>query len=428
MKHRVALRYRDLDLYGHVNHIAYHDLMDQARASYVADANGGRLIDMVVRHVAVDYLAEVRGEDRHVDVHTSVEAIGRRSITFLHELIRPDGVVAATAWIVTVAFDPRTRGSRPVTDAERALFVAVSNRDGVPLPGVGGSRRASPSGREESTMKVGDYTVDVARDGQFLCPVDFEYPNIESQRWTPWRHLLADGDKVVNEFGAFVVRGGDRIVLVDLGFGPAEVPEWRSGALLDSLAELGIAPGDVTDVVFTHLHFDHIGWASVGGEVTFPNATYHCEASDWEHFTVGYDPRPEELTFPEEMLPVNKLAPVADRMRKWTGAAEIVPGIEAIPTPGHSPGHCSIRVVSDGQAVVLAGDIAHHQAEFIEPDWEGVADVDLELAARSRQELKEHLAQTGTPFFGAHFRDFEVGRVVRAGDGYAWEPLGVTTT
>lgn len=274
-------------------------------------------------------------------------------------------------------------------------------------------------------MKVGALTVDVVRDGQFLCPIDFEYPETDEARWEPWRHLLHDGNKVVNEFGGFLVRGGDRLILVDLGFGPAEVPEWRSGELLHSLSELGVSPEDITDVVFTHLHFDHIGWASVGGDVTFPNATYHCDEKDWPHFMVGYEPRPEELTFPEEMLPVNKLAPVAERMEMWSGGGEVLPGIEVIPTPGHSPGHCSIRVTSEGEALILAGDIAHHQAEFIESGWEGVADLDPDLARQSRYDLKAYLADTGTPFAAAHFRDFEIGRVIRTDSGYAWEPLGV---
>lgn len=275
-------------------------------------------------------------------------------------------------------------------------------------------------------MKIGSFTVDAVRDGAFVCPVEFEYPSMPAERWEPWRHLLADGDKVVNELGGFLVRGGGTVALVDSGFGPAEVPDWKSGQLLDSLGELGVSPDDVTDVIYTHLHFDHIGWASVGGEVTFPNAVYHCEETEWPHFVLHYEPRPEELTFPEEMLPVNKLAPVADRMQMWSGAAEIVPGITALPMPGHSPGHCAIRVLSGGRELVLAGDISHHQAELIEPDWEGVADVDPERARQAREELKAYLADHDIPFFGAHYRDFELARIVRIETGYAWEPLGVS--
>jgi glyoxylase-like metal-dependent hydrolase (beta-lactamase superfamily II) len=272
-------------------------------------------------------------------------------------------------------------------------------------------------------MKVGALTVDAVRDGGFLCPVDFEYPDVEASRWEPYRDLLADGTNVVNQFGGFLVRGAGYVALIDLGFGPAKVPDWKSGELLDSLAELGVKPEDVTDVLFTHLHFDHIGWASVGGKPTFINATYRCHAKDWPHFMDGYEPRPEELTFPEEMLPKNKLAPVADRMETWSGAAEVLPGIHVLETPGHSPGHCCFRITSESEAVILAGDIAHHQAELVEPDWQGVADEDEELARRSRRNLAEHLAATGTPFVPAHFRDFEWGRLTRTDAGLAWEPI-----
>jgi glyoxylase-like metal-dependent hydrolase (beta-lactamase superfamily II) len=282
--------------------------------------------------------------------------------------------------------------------------------------------------KEEWNMNVGTLTVDAVRDGQFVCPVNFEYPEVEASRWGSWRELLTDGDKVVNEFGSFLVRGGDRVVLVDLGFGPAEVPDWKSGELLRSLAALGVEPEQVTDVLLTHLHFDHIGWATVGGQITFPNATYRCHEKDWPHFMEGYEPRPEELTFPAEMLPVNKLAPVADRMEFFSGAVEVIPGIEVIETPGHSPGHCSFRVVSQGEAVVLAGDIAHHQAEFVEPGWQGVADDDEELARRSRRGLAEHLAETGTPFVAAHFRDWQWGRVTKTEAGLAWEPVALVAS
>lgn len=275
-------------------------------------------------------------------------------------------------------------------------------------------------------MNFGSFTVDAVRDGAFVCPVEFEYPSMAAERWEPWRHLLADGDKVVNELGGFLVRGGSTVALVDTGFGPAQVPDWTSGQLLESLRELGVEPEDVTDVIYTHLHFDHIGWASVAGEVTFPNAVYHCEEQDWPYFVVDYDPRPEELTFPSEMLPANKLAPVADRIKMWSGSAELAPGIEAMPMRGHTPGHCVIRLLSDGSELVLAGDISHHQAELIEPDWEGVGDVDPDQARRSREELKAYLADNEIPFFGAHYLGFELARIVRNDTGYAWEPLGVS--
>jgi glyoxylase-like metal-dependent hydrolase (beta-lactamase superfamily II) len=271
-------------------------------------------------------------------------------------------------------------------------------------------------------MKVGELTVDAVRDGRFACPIEFEYPDEDPARFEAYRHLLEGGTDVVNELGGFLIRGAGRVVLVDLGFGPAKAEGWDAGEFMHSLDALGVKPEDVTDVVFTHLHFDHIGWTSVGGQIMFPNATHHAPAADWPHFTVDYEPRPEELEFPDEMLPENKLAPIADSIVLWSEPGEIIPGVEVISTPGHTPGHSGLIISSNGESVLLAGDIAHHQAEFVEEGWQGVADIDEDMARRSRRALAERLAESGMPFVAAHFRNSEWGRVVRTGSGYAWEP------
>ena len=91
--------------------------------------------------------------------------------------------------------------------------------------------------------------------------------------------------------GGFLVRDerSDRVVLVDAGVGNITAGPFVGGELLRSLAALGVQPEDVTDVLFTHLHFDHVGWATQQGEIVFPNATYRCDERDWSHF-VGPDP------------------------------------------------------------------------------------------------------------------------------------------
>lgn len=85
--------------------------------------------------------------------------------------------------------------------------------------------------------------------------------------------------------GGFLLRNPDNslVALVDLGLGDNNMMGVRGGKMLDSLAMYGLQPGDVTDVLFTHLHLDHIGWASVGGELIFPNATYRCDQADWDY-------------------------------------------------------------------------------------------------------------------------------------------------
>ncbi|MCU1512916.1 MAG: beta-lactamase domain protein, partial [Microbacteriaceae bacterium] len=230
-------------------------------------------------------------------------------------------------------------------------------------------------------MKIGKMTVDVVVDGQLAIAKEFEYPEMSEESWKPYYGMLAEnGTKVVNELGGYLVRSDDFTALVDLGFGPADVPEangikWYSGKFLDSLRALGVEPEDVTDIFFSHLHFDHIGWASVEGKPVFPNATYRCDQHDWDHFTdPSHVPNPEEEVFPEEMRAANKLGPIKGQLKTWSESGEILPGFSVIRTPGHSPGTTVFKIESDGESAYFIGDVAHHQAELVEDRWQGVSD------------------------------------------------------
>jgi len=105
--------------------------------------------------------------------------------------------------------------------------------------------------------------------------------------WAQHSSLLRADGRLDMPVGSFLVRRGDHLVLIDLGYGPEPPAGLSGGSLLANLGELGVRPGDITDVVFSHLHPDHVGWASLSGAATFPRATYHCHAEDWSHFVTA---------------------------------------------------------------------------------------------------------------------------------------------
>ena len=176
--------------------------------------------------------------------------------------------------------------------------------------------------------------------------------------------------------------------------------------MLESLAALGVQPDEVTDVVFTHLHFDHIGWAATpDGEPTFANATYRCHPADWEHFTVDHPGEELEL-----------LEPVADRFEMWSGDGPLLPGLDTLIAPGHTPGSTVLVVSSGDQRAMMLGDVVHCPIELVDDEWGALFDVDPELARRTRVALNREIEGSDIPVAAAHFPGLQFGRLL-AGEG-----------
>src|SRR5437762_1366356 len=130
-------------------------------------------------------------------------------------------------------------------------------------------------------MQLGDFRVEHIIDGSARFKPTLSFAGSTDEQWEAHRYLLDEDGLLPFTMGSFLVRGGDRVVLIDAGLGPGTMMGINAGALLDNLRQAGVSPDQVTDVVFTHLHIDHIGWASQQGEVVFPNAVHRCSTSDW---------------------------------------------------------------------------------------------------------------------------------------------------
>src|SRR3954470_12467746 len=161
--------------------------------------------------------------------------------------------------------------------------------------------------REDLRMQIGEIRVDAVIDGIARAVPSEAYRwgvgegsgrGLEDADWEPHRGLLADDGMLEMALGGFLLRSGDRVILVDAGIGVFDRGVFKGGAMLDNLAALGVSPEDVTDVVFTHLHFDHTGWATVDGRPVFGRATYRCDVEDWAHFV------------PDDERATRKLAPL----------------------------------------------------------------------------------------------------------------------
>jgi acyl-CoA thioester hydrolase len=121
---RIALRWRDMDMLGHLNQAVYHELLEEGRGALIGALGRDHGFPFVLARVELDYRHEVRHRDGHVDIVTRVERVGAKSITITHELTLPDGTPAAVGRSVLVAWDPEARAARTLTGAERAALGA----------------------------------------------------------------------------------------------------------------------------------------------------------------------------------------------------------------------------------------------------------------------------------------------------------------
>jgi len=256
-------------------------------------------------------------------------------------------------------------------------------------------------------MNVGALEVLPVLDGTTFLPISEPFVNMPPEAWQGHEQFLTADGQLELALGGFLVRGNDRVVLVDTGAGQNS-SVFSGGAFLTSLAAYGVTPEEVTDVVFTHLHFDHVGWATQKGRIVFENATYRCDGRDWAHF-VGPDPGA-----------TRKLAPIADRVVLWDQSGPLVPGIDALTAPGHTPGSTVIVVSSGAERAILLGDVAHCPLELEEEEWNGMGDVDPDLAQRTRNALARELEGTDTPVSAAHFPGLQFGRVLRGEGKRMW--------
>jgi glyoxylase-like metal-dependent hydrolase (beta-lactamase superfamily II) len=274
-------------------------------------------------------------------------------------------------------------------------------------------------------MKVGDLAIEPVADGvaREKATTLLRYTGPADDPWAPHQRFL-DADGVLElALGGFLVRTGDRLVLIDAGVGRIDNPKYRGGAFLRSLEALGVKADEVTDVVLTHLHFDHVGWTTQRGEVVFPRATYRCHVADWAHFVDG--PAPEEGS-------VRKLSPLAGHLEVFDADTTLAPGIDVRHAPGHTPGSVIVVVSSGEQRAVLLGDVVHCPVEMMDGDWQMIFDVDPALAARTREALARELEGSDIPIAAAHFPGMQFGRLLPGTGRRGWvfdgpeEPAGGT--
>ena len=291
------------------------------------------------------------------------------------------------------------------------------------------SGRAAPDELVPSryALRVGEIDVLVISDGVLTPPSESMATNADPAMRSAWlddMFLSRDAfDWALNEV---VVRSGGQTILIDSGLG-MEYPDFpRAGQWGQRLEAAGIDLGSVTDVVLTHMHFDHVGGLLVERvkERLRPDLRIHVAAAEvkfWASPDFSRTAMPPALADLAERASKQFLEEYHRQLQPFEEEYEVAPGVVVHRTGGHTPGHSVVRLASGGDRLMFAGD-AIFPVSFAHPDWHNGFEHDPEEATRVRLGLFRELAETGTWLVATHMPFPSVGRVAVAGDGFRWVP------
>jgi len=273
-------------------------------------------------------------------------------------------------------------------------------------------------------IRIGNIEVMSLSDGMLEFDLCNFFPTISQEHWDPYTSHLTGEQKVRFNLGSFLVRADGRTILVDTGLGPkpADAPETPWGQLMGEFSTYGVRPADIEMVVMTHAHRDHVGWnlMAQGGRYTptFPNARYWVSAKDWE---ACHKPDLKERfpNAPTCVWPLEELG----LLQLMDGEYSLTPSLTTLPTPGHTPGHMSLLITSQGERALILGDVAHNPAQVHETDWVSRADMDPEETRRTRRSLMERLEREGLVVAAGHFPAPGFGKVIRLEGRRIWQVL-----
>jgi len=237
-----------------------------------------------------------------------------------------------------------------------------------------------------------------------------------------WMHPFVDeNSKLVLSIHSLVVESQGQTIMVDTCIGndkQRNYPRWNmmQNDFLDRFQAAGFSTEQIDTVLCTHMHVDHVGWNTrlVDGVwiPTFARADYLFAEDEWNHWRVEeqeYGPVIEDSVQP--IFDAGKAVLVDPEHR-------VTDEVWLEPTPGHTPGHVSIHIASNGEEAVITGDMIHHPCQILHPSWSSLADTDADLAAHTRGGFIERYADRPVLIIGTHFAAPTAGKIVTDGESY----------
>ncbi|MCT4558345.1 MAG: MBL fold metallo-hydrolase [Pelagimonas sp.] len=315
------------------------------------------------------------------------------------------------------AFTPTRRQLLTMAAAMPALTLSAKTQAAT-LTGPEGGNPAHVS------FMMGDAKLTVISDGRLETPAGGLGVNADPEQVKAFlkRHFLSETMNY-NHCNHLLVELGEAKVLVDVGSGDRFLD--TAGQLIGNMEAAGIDPGDITHVVITHAHPDHIwGVRDDFDEAIIPDAQYFIGEKEYAHWTqdgLAASAPPEAQQF--IVGAVNSLNVDGVDWVLATHDQEIAPGVRVIDTPGHTPGHLAVVVESNGQQIMALGDCMNHAyMNFAHPGWYNGFDMDGDQTVATRKRLLDMAATDRIAVLGYHFPFPGVGHVAKSGDAYSFVP------
>ena len=274
------------------------------------------------------------------------------------------------------------------------------------------------------SIQLGEYKITYLPDGEFTAIPSLAFKGSTEEDWKHLKQYLNKEGKVLMSVGSFLIEYHQEKILFDLGIGNTHIstPEGTGfgGDLLNNLKKAGVEPKDITKVVYSHFHLDHVGWTTVEQEedddvyeieLTFPNAIYYASKVEWVYWE-------DKTTDPVMSINLKTFKePLEGKIYSLEDGEEIIPNLFVKFEFGHTPGLLNLVLKADGKTMWFMGDLVNSEVQFANPHWCYFSDNNEEKSIQKRLKIFDELCKPNTILANTNFLDEAFGYLKKEGEG-----------